>query len=108
MIGSTKTRRANKSCYFPTEEAISIIYNGTMPSDPMREFYIKCVVVEGRDEWIEMDIRLYPPEYLLDLAQALLRHRKPPMKSEELNIEDAALYCQKIVPVDNRTSKEVT
>ena len=79
-----------------------------MPSDPMREFYIKCVVVEGRDEWIEMDIRLYPPEYLLDLAQALLRHRKPPMKSEELNIEDAALYCQKIVPVDNRTSKEVT
>lgn len=105
MIEATKIRRADSCRYYPGHVDVSILYSGTMPSDPMREFLVKCAVVIGDEKWINNDVSLYPAEYLCTLASSLMKHRPSPPNIRELNIEDTAMYCNEIRAVGTEATE---
>ncbi|KAJ8108742.1 hypothetical protein OPT61_g7962 [Boeremia exigua] len=87
--------------HFLLDEVVSIIYYGTVPSDPMRQFIVDCVVKRGEVEWVSSDVSCFHKEYLHDVAFNLLKYRSKPKKAEALDVEDAAQYCEQIKLLDD-------
>ncbi|KAF2466688.1 uncharacterized protein BDR25DRAFT_268059 [Lindgomyces ingoldianus] len=69
--GSPPTKR-----YYPTNEEIRIIYDGTRENSPMRKFLADIWTWRGKYEWIEKD-RDLPQDFLADVTTALLKTRPP-------------------------------
>jgi hypothetical protein len=67
--GSPPTKR-----YYPSNEEIRIIYEGTRDNSPLRKFLVDIWTWRGKHEWIEND-RDLPKDFLLDVTTALLKVR---------------------------------
>ncbi|KAH6637393.1 hypothetical protein C7974DRAFT_140468 [Boeremia exigua] len=105
-VESTKMVRANNKLYYVDRDAVLIIYNGTMPEDPMRQFMVDCAVLHGDARWLNKeDTTADHSEHFRDLVFALLKHRPVPPSTCGLNITDAALYCDKIKAFDDEAQK---
>lgn len=61
--------------YYPSNEEIRILYEGTREDAPIRKLLVDIWTVRGRSEWIESDGDL-PREFLADVTKGLLRARE--------------------------------
>ncbi|KAF2177423.1 hypothetical protein K469DRAFT_677454 [Zopfia rhizophila CBS 207.26] len=67
--GSSQTKR-----YYPTNEDIRILYEGTRESSPIRQFLVDIWTYRGKHEWVKSDPDL-PKDFLMDVTTALLKVR---------------------------------
>lgn len=57
----------------PVEDVIHIIYNGTPAGSKARQLLVDNFADRGFERWLSTDPRKSHPEFVLDLARALLR-----------------------------------
>ncbi|PVI07048.1 hypothetical protein DM02DRAFT_609425 [Periconia macrospinosa] len=60
--------------YYPSNEEIRIIYDGTVEGSPIRKFLVDIWYCRGKLEWIEKDSDL-PQEFLAAVVKEMLRVR---------------------------------
>lgn len=61
--------------YYPGNEEIRIIYEGTRESSPIRKLLVDIWCCRGKHEWIEQDADLLPKDFLVEVTKALLKLR---------------------------------
>lgn len=60
--------------FFPTGEAVDIIYQGTFPGSPARSLIVDMHAHDGNADWLENGSS--NPEFLADLTKALYKARE--------------------------------
>ncbi|CAI6338471.1 unnamed protein product [Periconia digitata] len=68
-------RGATGSRYYPTNDHVRIIYDGTTEGSPIRKFLVDIWYCRGKVEWIENDGDL-PQEFLAAVVREMLRARQ--------------------------------
>ncbi|SMQ49011.1 unnamed protein product [Zymoseptoria tritici ST99CH_3D7] len=63
------------STYSPIREAVRVIYSGTVAGSPARKLMVHIHVETGHSDWFGKDATLHCPEFLFDIAIALMDKR---------------------------------
>jgi len=86
--------------YYPSNEEIRIIYDGTTEHAPIRQLLIDIWTCRGKSEWMDGDTNL-PKDFLIEVTKALLKARPSlenvsrPWKNRHEQYQEKDLSIQK-------------
>jgi hypothetical protein len=103
FVESILQERGNGSRCFPTDDMIHEIYDGTLESDPLREFLVDCYVYKGHSGWMSSKYDALPHEFLHDVLVGMFKGRAEPADSSK--VEDAKFYQEKLQEVEDVDQK---
>ncbi|KAF2031832.1 hypothetical protein EK21DRAFT_87657 [Setomelanomma holmii] len=67
-----KTIRKNEAAYYPTGGPVKLVYDGTLPGDPLRDFLTDCHMLVGHDGWLHgLKPEDYHHDFLHDVMAAM-------------------------------------
>jgi hypothetical protein len=95
LVKAIQTTRDDGMVHYPGKEVAKLIYEGTSPADPIREFLVDCHAIAGLSDWNKgQSAADYPPQFLFDLTIAMFKYRPEP--DGYLHLEDESYYCDKV------------
>lgn len=81
LIACLNSKDENRYKWFPTEQGIDMVYEGTPPGSPLRRLMVDMHVYYGEESWFDGETNT---EFLVELARDLLNVR------QELDLNEPA------------------
>lgn len=73
IIASTKEEDADGERWFPTNESVDIVYQGTPAGSPARKLMVDLHIEDGRASWLDLGANNH--EFVTDLAKGFYERK---------------------------------